>query len=60
MFLFVTGRAVMRRDWAMIGLALPTAFAVFAYSFLAFSEPRYMLVVVPSLTVMFALGLPPS
>jgi hypothetical protein len=57
MFLFVAGVAVVRRRWALLGFALPTAYTVLGYSFLAFSTPRYMQPVIPSLVVIFALGL---
>jgi hypothetical protein len=57
MFVFLIGVAAVRRDWALWGLALPVAFTVFSYSFLAFSTPRYVQPVVPSLVVIFAFGI---
>ena len=57
MFWFVLGVATMRRDWAIVGFTLPVVFTVVAYSFLAYTTPRYMQPVTPSLVVIFALGI---
>ena len=57
MFFFLISVAIVRRRWALLGLVLPVAYTVFSYSFLAFSTPRYIQPVVPSLVIILALGI---
>lgn len=56
-FFYVVFGSIRRRNGALIGLILIPSFTVLIYSVAAFSHPRYMMPLIPIMTVIFCVGL---
>lgn len=56
-FFYVMFISIRKRDAASLGLILIPAYTILVYSFLGFSHPRYMSMLIPMLTVTFCLAL---